>query len=191
MVPEPLKNADNAVYYGVVSIGTPPQNFTVNFDSGSADIWVASSECSTKSCKRHRRFDSSASSTYKKGKKNFSIKYGDGSRAKGSTARDILNINGLEIADQGFALARKENGFYYEKYDGMFGLAYQACASTGFPTAIDNAYDQGLISKKIFAFWLNRNEDQKNGGELIIGGIDPAHYSGKIYKSSFHSLIIK
>lgn len=37
---------------------------------------------------------------------------------------------------------------------------------------------QGLIEKEIFSFWLNRNADDANGGELVFGGVDPNHYKG-------------
>lgn len=177
-IPEPLLNAANVYYYGIISVGTPPQKFTVDFDTGSSDFWLVSSDCSSQSCNKHKKFSSDKSSTYVLDNKRFTISYGDGSYAVGSTAFDDLEINGLKISRQGLAIVNDQGGFDDDIMDGMLGLGYKTIASTGFPTPIDNAYSQNKITERVFAFWLNRNKHSSNGGELIIGGVDKSQYQG-------------
>jgi len=52
-----------SVYYGAVSIGTPPQVFDVVFDTGSGHVVIPWSVCKMNTCKKHRRFRSRTSST--------------------------------------------------------------------------------------------------------------------------------
>ena len=38
---------------------------------------------------------------------------------------------------------------------------------------------QGLIKEPVFSFWLNRNAEDEEGGEIVFGGVDQNHYKGK------------
>jgi phytepsin len=37
---------------------------------------------------------------------------------------------------------------------------------------------QSLVTDKVFSFWLNRNANDINGGEIVFGGADESHYKG-------------
>ena len=39
--------------------------------------------------------------------------------------------------------------------------------------------NQSLIKEPVFSFWLNRNASDERGGEIVFGGVDPAHFKGE------------
>ena len=51
-------------YYGIIGIGSPPQNITMCFDTGSASMWIPSKDCNTMSCQSHNRFNYNSSSSF-------------------------------------------------------------------------------------------------------------------------------
>lgn len=91
-----IYNYLDAQYYGEISIGTPPQNFGVVFDTGSSNLWVPSKECRlSPACYLHRYFDSSKSSTYMTNGTKFNITYGSGA-VVGFVGQDTTTVAGLK-----------------------------------------------------------------------------------------------
>ncbi|RYR66912.1 hypothetical protein Ahy_A03g013097 [Arachis hypogaea] len=45
-----------------------------------------------------------------------------------------------------------------------------------------NMLDQGLVKESVFSFWLNRNPEEENGGELIFGLQGKAHLCACVKK---------
>ena len=92
-------------YYGQFSLGTPPQNFTACFDTGSSDTWVSGALCLSPACTSHSRFDPRRSSTYKLLPEPFRLVYGTGA-VTGSAASEVLTLGVPPVAvpDQRFGI---------------------------------------------------------------------------------------
>eukprot|EP00079_Xenopus_tropicalis_P012024 XP_002938556.1 PREDICTED: cathepsin E-A-like [Xenopus tropicalis] len=172
----------NAQYYGEISVGTPPQNFSVVFDTGSSNFWVPSSYCLSEACQVHERFKSFESTSYEHGGRPFSIHYGTG-QLVGVTGRDTLRISNMSIEGQDFGESILEPGrtFVLAQFDGVLGLGYPSLAVAGAVPVFDRIVNQKLVEQQLFSFHLNRDYDSEYGGELIFGGIDHSLYKGQIH----------
>jgi len=180
---EPLTDFMNAQYYGEISIGTPPQKFTVVFDTGSSNLWVPSSKCpfTQIACLLHHRYKGSASSTMKPNGTTFAIRYGTGA-CSGFLTSDTVTIAGVPATNQLFGEATKLPGvtFIAAKFDGLLGMGFQEISVDGVPPVFYTMVQQKVVEEPVFAFWLNRNLNESKGGELTLGGLDPAHYEGDL-----------
>ncbi|CAL4955559.1 unnamed protein product [Urochloa decumbens] len=178
----PLKNFLNAQYFGQIGVGCPPQNFTVVFDTGSANLWVPSAKCFfSLACHFHPKYESSVSSTYKPNGTPASIHYGTGAVA-GFYSEDQVTVGNLVVQNQEFIEATHEPGFtfLFAKFDGILGLAFQEISVEGSVPVWYNMVNQRLVPEPVFSFWLNRNPIEGEGGEIVFGGVDPQHYKGDI-----------
>ncbi|KAM5209520.1 napsin-A isoform 1-T1 [Hipposideros larvatus] len=175
----PLSNCMNAQYYGEIGLGTPPQNFSVVFDTGSSNLWVPSKRCHFFSlpCWFHHRFNSNVSSSFKPNGTKFTIQYGTG-RLSGILSEDKLTIGGITGASVIFGEALWEPilDFTFAHFDGILGLGFPSLAVEGVQPPLDTMVDQGLLDKPVFSFYLSRDPEVVDGGELVLGGSDPAHY---------------
>ncbi|RKF65603.1 Vacuolar protease A [Erysiphe neolycopersici] len=177
----PMSNFMNAQYYAEINIGTPPQTFKVVLDTGSSNLWVPSSKCTSIACFFHNNYKSSESSTYKQNGSSFEIRYGSGSLS-GFVSEDVVSLGDLVIKDQLFAEAVSEPGlaFVFGRFDGILGLGYDTISVNHIQPPFYNMVSQGLIDKPVFSFSLSDKEEKES--EVVFGGVDPNLFTGKITK---------
>lgn len=169
-----IRDFQNAQYYGEITLGTPPQTFTVIFDTGSSNLWVPNRKFGG-----HHIYDHSKSSSYKANGTEFAIQYGSGP-VSGFLSQELLQVGSLSVKDQFFAEVNVTKGlgpaYYLGKFDGIFGLAFDTISVDHLKTPFHRMVQDGLLDEPVFAFYLGDKKD----GELTFGGVDKAHYKGEL-----------
>ncbi|KAJ0012688.1 hypothetical protein NQD34_017022 [Periophthalmus magnuspinnatus] len=180
---EKIYNFMDTQFYGEISLGTPAQNFSVIFDTGSADLWVPSSYCVSQACVTHKHFKAFESTSFQHDGRSFGIHYGSG-QLLGVMGRDTLMIGNMTIEKQEFGESVYEPGstFVFAKFDGVLGLGYPALAEVLGKPVFDNIIAQKKVDQAVFSFYfIRRRADVATiGGELLIGGTDKQFYTGEI-----------
>ncbi|KAJ2540512.1 aspartic proteinase precursor, partial [Coemansia sp. RSA 1933] len=175
-----LTDATDTYYYGVISVGTPGQNFTVTFDTGSANMWIPGIRCTSKACLQHNRYDHDMSASYQPLNGQFAIQYGTG-EVRGFTSQDTVRVGGITIKDQPFAETTSEDEVFElpdTEFDGLFGLAFKTLSSGGLVPPMVKMIEEALVDEPLFAFALSQGH--RSFGELLLGGYNELHYKGDL-----------
>lgn len=170
-------------YFGELTIGTPPQRFTVIFDTGSGHLLVPSAVCDSPACATHPSFNETASSTV------IPIGWADSplTRAEDSTDRDteVMNFAMGEVVGQyardriclgtSCALAdfvemteESDDPFKSAEWDGVLGLAQSLSDAAEFN--VFNVLAQNAtpaMKHPVFAVYLGRHVEDE--AEITFG----------------------
>mmetsp|Transcript_50225 Transcript_50225/g.99226 ORF Transcript_50225/g.99226 Transcript_50225/m.99226 type:complete len:395 (-) Transcript_50225:261-1445(-) len=177
----PISDFQNAQFYGPIKIGG--QSFNVIFDTGSANVWVPSKDCSFFTCYLHHRYDKTKSSTYEEDGRKYSVQYGSGP-VEGVFSKDTVSVGTVDVKHQPFAEVDKVSfgplniAFAAGRFDGLLGLGFKTISQYNIPTPFEAMVDQKLIDEPVFAFYLQSDSSKK--GELVFGGIDRNHFTGSL-----------
>jgi len=174
----PLVDESDDDYYITIGIGTPGQNFNVQVDTGSSDLWIPGLGCNATACLNHTRFDTTKSATFQTAGQNFSIQYGEGYMT-GIVAQDLVTIGDFTI-QQTFGLSTYEdNTFLGGALDGIIGMGFEPLSSENATTPFQNLVQQVGLDP-VFSFYFNFAANGGQGGELTIGGYDDTQFTGDI-----------
>ncbi|KAL8940334.1 MAG: hypothetical protein Q9211_002328 [Gyalolechia sp. 1 TL-2023] len=182
---------NDSEYLCPVTIGTPGQTFNLDFDTGSADLWIWSTELpKSVDASGHTVFDPKKSSTFKKtAGATWKISYGDGSGASGDVGTDNVTLGGLVVEGQSIELAKKLSAQFASGVDdGLLGLAFGSINTvTPKPVAtpVENMIAQKDIPKssELFTAYLGSYKDKNDPDHGIsfytFGYVDETALAGQ------------
>ncbi|KAL6244233.1 hypothetical protein RBB50_009103 [Rhinocladiella similis] len=170
----------DARYLSPVTIGNQTLNLT--FDTGSADLWVFSTELPTNQGQGHVLYNAQQSTTsslltgY-----NWSITYADSSFANGNVVHDSVTIDNVTVMMQAVELAQQVSSSFTSdtQFSGILGLSFSSL-NTVRPvqqtTFFDTAIEEGVLPQQLFTADLQKGAL----GSYDFGYIDRSKYTADL-----------
>jgi hypothetical protein len=171
-------------YSATVQIGTPPRDFLILMDSGSADFWVGGETCQSDTgggCGNHQFLGPQSSSSFLDSNVPWNITYGTGA-VSGNIVKDNVLLAGFKLDGLVFGTALTESVDFSSQqapFDGLMGLARSDISNQGTPTAPEILKSQGLVAEAITSYKISRLSDNLNDGEITFGGLDATKFDAK------------
>ncbi|KAI6239822.1 hypothetical protein M3Y99_00534000 [Aphelenchoides fujianensis] len=179
---ESIVNTQNIWYRATITLGTPPQKFEVQVDTGSDLLWVPARGCtstgtSVQHCAQQTEvYDSAASSTARNMNRRFEITYGTGS-SNGWFFEDVFAIGDPSAPQLKYTQPVQFGAANRMSFSdiGILGLSFP---SAGHPTPVFlRGVAEGVFSEPIFTAYFADCDSEvcEEGGELTFGGYNEEH----------------
>ncbi|KAJ5328366.1 hypothetical protein N7541_001496 [Penicillium brevicompactum] len=163
-------------YLTPVSVGGTTLN--LDFDTGSADLWVFSNELPSSEQSGHAIYKAGSTGTKISGA-SWSISYGDGSGASGDVYKDTVTVGGVKATNQAVEAAKQISTQFVQDQnnDGLLGLAFSSI-NTVSPNPQTTFFDtvKSQLDEPLFAVTLKHNAP----GTYDFGFIDKSKYTGSL-----------
>ncbi|OKL56825.1 Aspartic protease pep1 [Talaromyces atroroseus] len=161
----------------VTPVTAGDSTLNLDFDTGSADLWVYTS--STDGAPSDANYYTPSADAKKLSGYTWSISYGDGSSASGDVYKDTVVVGGVTATAQAVEAAETVSSEFSEDTgsDGLLGLAYSSINQVE-PIAQKTFYFNVIDSLEtpVFAVTLKHNEP----GTYDFGFIDSSKYTGDL-----------
>ncbi|KAG1739382.1 aspartic peptidase domain-containing protein, partial [Suillus paluster] len=141
-----------SAYTVPVLVGSAQQNLSLQIDTGSSDLWIASKSCSTSSCSltNGRLYDPSSSTSTGA---SFTINYLSGA-VSGPIVWDTVQLGTYSVLNQALAAANTVSDEPLGlDFDGVLGLALplDSQIEQAIPPAVNNNPDGASFSSNLFS----------------------------------------
>ncbi|KAL6925324.1 hypothetical protein FSST1_002598 [Fusarium sambucinum] len=167
-------------YVVPIQIGSPQQTTFVNFDTGSSDLWVFSTDTYQPDQAGHILYKPDKSKLCKRmNGQTWSIKYGDGTGASGIVYQDRVRVGGTYVNNMAVQSATEvSDGIASDKFaHGILGLAMSSL-NTVRPTAQKTYFDRVQDSLQVPVFTANLQKGM--AGNYNFGYLNQSEYYGSV-----------
>lgn len=171
-----VSQSQDIEYYGNLEIPDQGQTFTVDFDTGSSDLFLPGPSCPSNECTGTAKYDDLGQSTMN----TTTVTYGSG-MIQGNNYLDTVTVAGLSAANQGLVSLTSSAGFSTTPPDGLVGMGFPSIANSGFTPFFVTLINQGAVKAKEFAFYLGRSQSNTQGNsEIALGGRDTSKFTAAV-----------
>lgn len=170
----------------------------VLLDTGSADLWVATTAC--QACRNDTpKFNMAQSSTLVATSQAFTFSYADHSSASGNLVQDTVAIGPYAVHSQSFAGVTSISGVVVSlgSNAGILGLAFQNIAVSGASPLWETLIAAGELSSPEMSFYIRRYASIATsptqldpGGTFTLGGTNSSFFKGDIEFNAFPPHVI-
>ncbi|MCJ1286244.1 hypothetical protein MMC26_005589 [Xylographa opegraphella] len=185
----PLLNTQNSfIYVANVSVGMPPQNVSMQIDTGSSDFWINtpdSVQCTQRSCPLGT-YSVNASTTSKYLNSNFLATYAVDGKATGDFITEDVSFAGVTIKGLEMGV-----GYNSTCLVNMWGISYPAAeavvafnlngtynTAAMYNNSVLQMVSQGLIQSPAYSLWMN--DVAASAGSILFGAFDTAKFQGSL-----------
>mmetsp|Transcript_40968 Transcript_40968/g.98323 ORF Transcript_40968/g.98323 Transcript_40968/m.98323 type:complete len:481 (+) Transcript_40968:73-1515(+) len=185
-----LQNLRDSEYVGPIRVGSAPgtsfaetdfQEVNVVFDTGSTNLWIASTLCQQRSCRSRHQYDPSQSATYVEDSEGnyLDVHFGTG-ELKGYLAQDQFHVGPLTVQNQTFAMIEEEVGDVFKviPFEGILGLAFPSMSVNNVPPLLDNIISQQILQHNEVSFFFTKLPETASA--IFFGGVDKRFYEAPI-----------
>ena len=166
----------DAEFLSPVKIGG--QTLMMDFDTGSADLWVFNTQLPAAKTAGHSVYDPKKSTTFKSMPgSTFKISYGDSSGAAGNVGTDTVSVGTAIVPKQAIELATSvTDSFVKDKNsDGLMGLGFMS-SNTISPKKQNTFF--GNIAPTLKAPLFTANLKHSTAGSYQFGAVDLSQFVG-------------
>jgi len=180
--------AKKYAYFGTIEVGTPPQPFSVVFDTGSGNLIIPSVTCTSQACQRHRRFNNATSTSakpvYCDGNNRdptfgvIEISFGTGN-IMGGCIEDKVCLGAICNRISFIDASQESNEPFVEfTFDGVLGLALADMAQGPSFSFMEITGRIQVLRHSMFSVFMAA--DDAESSEITFGDIRNEHMDSKL-----------